>query len=116
MKENIILNRSFDFASKIIELCQGLQRHHQFVPVGQLLRSGSSIGANVEEAAAAQSRKDFISKMSIASKEARESSCRLRALDRSQAVKKDYFSCMQDIPEIVSILTAIVKTSSSNPN
>lgn len=116
MKENIILDRSFDFALKTIDLCQELQKHHQFVLADQLLRSGTSIGANVEEATAAQSRKDFISKMSVASKEARESRYWLRLLDRSQAVKKDYAEYLQDISEIVSILTSIVKTSSLNTN
>ena len=112
MKENIILDKSFGFALRTIELCQELQKRHQFVLADQLLRSGTSIGANVEEATAAQSRKDFISKMSIASKEARESRYWLRLLDRSQAVKKDYSGYITDATEIVGILTAIVKTAS----
>ncbi len=116
MKRSIIVDKSFNFALKTIQLCQELQKHRQFVLADQLLRSGTSIGANVEEATAAQSRRDFISKMSIASKEARESKYWLRLLDRSQAVKKDYTIYIKDISEIVCILTAIVKTTSSNTN
>ncbi len=114
MKENIIADRSFDFALDIINLCEELYGLHRFVLADQLLRSGTSIGANVEEASAAQSRKDFISKMAIASKEARESRYWLRLLQRSQTIKKDYSAYMQNISEIVSILTAIVKTASSS--
>ncbi len=71
MKENIILDKSFDFALSIVRLYKVLQHHHETVLSKQLLRSGTSIGANVEESTAAQSKKDFITKMSIASKEAR---------------------------------------------
>ncbi len=114
MKDNIILDKSFDFAIHAIELCQLLQQHHETVLSKQLLRSGTSIGANVEESTAAQSQKDFITKMSIASKEARESRYWLKLLERSQLVKMDYSFYMRDITEIIGILTAIVKTSQSN--
>ena len=70
--DSIIRNKSFDFALAIISLYQELQRQHEYVISKQLLRCGTSIGANVEEASAGQSRRDFISKMAIASKEARE--------------------------------------------
>ena len=113
MKENIIADRSFDFALDVINLCEELYAVHRFALADQLLRSGTSIGANVEEASAAQSRKDFISKMAIASKEARESRYWLRLLQAHKTMNRDYASYMQKIDEIVSILTAIVKTSSS---
>ena len=71
-KNNVVLNKSFDFALEIIELYKILKSKNEFVISKQLLRSGTSIGANVEEATAAQTKKDFITKMSIASKEARE--------------------------------------------
>jgi four helix bundle protein len=77
-----------------------------------LLRFGTSIGANVEEALAGQSRKDFISKMSISSKEARESRYWLRLLQASQLVEMDYSKHLKDIDELIRLLTAIVKTSS----
>ena len=79
----------------------------------QILRSGTSIGANVQEAQAAQSKKDFVSKMTIASKEARETDYWLRLLDKSgyltDFVKKDEF--LSENVAIINILTKIVKTS-----
>ena len=82
-KKNEILDLSFDFALEIIKLVKYLKSKKEFVLSNQLLRSGTSIGANVSEAQAAQSTKDFISKMSIASKEARETEYWLRLLDKS---------------------------------
>ena len=68
MKDNIIQQKSFDFALKIIVLYRSLVKGNEYVLSKQLLRSGTSIGANVEEAQAGQSRADFVSKLSIASK------------------------------------------------
>ena len=79
-KKNEILDLSFDFALEIIKLVKYLKSKKEFVLSNQLLRSGTSIGANVSEAQAAQSTKDFISKMSIASKKARETEYWLRLL------------------------------------
>ena len=86
-KKNEILDLSFDFALEIIKLVKHLKVNKEFVMSNQLLRSGTSVGANITEAQAAQSPKDFIAKMSIASKEARESNYWLRLLDKS-----DYFN------------------------
>ena len=72
MKENIIKNKTFVFSLKIIRLYKEMVEKKEYVLSRQLLRSATSIGANVEEADEAQSRKDFISKISIASKEAVE--------------------------------------------
>jgi four helix bundle protein len=72
MKDNIIKDKSFAFALSIISLYSSLIDSKEFVLSKQLLRSGTSIGANVNEALAGESRADFIHKMSIASKEARE--------------------------------------------
>ncbi|HEY9895309.1 MAG TPA: four helix bundle protein [Candidatus Sericytochromatia bacterium] len=72
MAESLIQKKSFEFSLKIIRLYKRLQTQREFVLSNQLLRSGTSIGANVEEASAGQSRKDFVAKMSIAAKEARE--------------------------------------------
>ncbi len=77
----------------------------------QLLRSGTSLGANVEEASAAQSRNDFLAKMSIASKEARETKYWLRLLQESKIVDIDATSQLTDIDELIRILTSIVKTT-----
>ena len=71
-KENIIQTKSFDFALEIIQFYKHCLDHNEYVLSKQLVRSGTSIGANIEEATAAQSKKDFIAKMSISSKEARE--------------------------------------------
>ena len=72
-KENIIIDKIFEFSLRIIELYNYLTiEKKEYILSKQLLKSATSIGANVEEATAAQSRKDFLSKMSIASKEARE--------------------------------------------
>lgn len=110
-KENIILNKSFDFALQIIELYKQLILEKEFVLSKQLLRSGTSIGANVEEATAAISKKDFTAKMSIASKEARETRYWLRLLKNSNLVSINLEKELQEIEQIINILTAIVKTS-----
>ncbi|MFP5039364.1 four helix bundle protein [Parasediminibacterium sp. JCM 36343] len=112
MAETKILDLSFDFALQMIELYKILVEKREFVISKQLLRSGTSIGANIEEAGAGQSRKDFISKMSIASKEARETRYWLRLLDRSKLVDIDYSKYLLSIDHIVNILTKIVKTAS----
>ncbi len=115
MKEgNVIKEKSFDFALRIISLYQVLKENNEYVLSKQLLRSGTSIGANIEEASAASSKKDFINKMAIASKEARETIYWLKLLQRSNLVKYDFTSIMKDIEEIIMILTAIVKSSSDN--
>lgn len=111
VKENIIQKKTFHFSLKIIGLYKELKDKNEFIISKQVLRSGTSIGANVEEALAGQTRKDFIAKMSIASKEARETRYWLRLLQTSQLYKIDYSSYLKDIEEIVNILTAIVKTS-----
>lgn len=109
--ENKILELSFDFSLSVIQLYKQLVESKEYVISEQLLRSGTSIGANIEEAIAAQSRKDFISKMSIASKEARETRYWLRLLDKSKLVESDYNSYLKSAEHIINILTKIVKTS-----
>ena len=109
--ENKILEMTFDFSLQIISLYKKLIDSKEYVLSKQLLRSGTSIGANVEEAVAAQSRKDFISKMAIASKEARETKYWLRLLERSKLVETDYLPYLDGVEHIINILTKIVKTS-----
>lgn len=109
--DNIILTKTFEFSLWIIQLYSLLVENKEYVLSKQLLRSATSIGANVEEEIAGQSRKDFISKMSIASKEARESLYWLRLLQKSQLVKHDFTSYLNQAEEIVRIITAIVKSS-----
>jgi four helix bundle protein len=111
MKKNVILDKSFNFSLDMISLYSNLSVKKEYVLSKQVLRSGTSIGANVEEAMAAQSRKDFISKMTIASKEARETRYWLRLLDRSKLVQLNYQPNLKEIEEIIKILTSIVKTT-----
>ena len=108
---NIILDKSFDFAIQVIDLYVILKNRNEFVLSKQTLRSGTSIGANVEEAIGAYSKKDFAAKMGIALKEARETRYWMRLLDRSQLVQYDYSVYLKNVDELVNILTAIVKTS-----
>ncbi len=115
MKENLIKEKSYTFALKIIELYRKLRDQKEFVLSKQILKSGTSIGANVEEAGAGQSKKDFIAKMAISSKEARESNYWLRLLrDSNLCPSVDLAELIAESEEIVKILTAIVKTSQNN--
>lgn len=82
-KSNLVKDKSYQFALEIISLCGQMKDQREYVLPKQLLRSGTSIGANVAEATAAQSRKDFAAKMSISSKEARETHYWLRLLKDS---------------------------------
>ena len=110
--ENKILELTFDFSLSIISLYKQLVEKKEFTLSKQLLKSGTSIGANVEEAIAAQSKRDFISKMSIAAKEARETRYWLRLLEKSNLVVLDFSSYLISIEHIINILTKIVKTTS----
>ncbi len=108
--------RTFDFALATIEAYKYLVSKNEYVLSKQLLRSGTSIGANVHEAQAAQSKKDFVAKMAIASKEARETDYWLRLLEKAgffvDYPKKD--DIMSENAAIINILTKIVKTSQSS--
>ena len=114
MSESIIKNKSFQFSLKIIQLYKKLLNEKEFVISRQLLKSGTSIGANIEEALAGQSKKDFIAKMSISSKEARETKYWLRLLKESELTLLDVDVLLNDIEEIIRMLTSIVKTSQQN--
>ena len=116
-QENLILNKSFDFSLQIIRLYKDLVSQHEYVISKQVLKSGTSIGANINEAQAAQSRKDFISKMSIASKEARETKYWLNLILMSNLSvnSSDLLNfLLKEVEDIINILTRIVKTSSDN--
>lgn len=118
LKEGLIKGKSYAFALDVIKLYRVLCERKEFVLSKQLLRSGTSIGANVEEASAAQSRADFISKMSIASKEARESNYWLRLLrDSNLATTEQVQPLLAESESLIRILTAIVKSTIENkPN
>lgn len=111
MKDNIIAVKTFEFSLGIINLYTQLKKENEFIISKQLLRCGTSIGANVEEAIAAQSKKDFINKMAIASKEARETKYWLRLLDKSELTQIPVNNYLTDIEHIINIITKIIKTS-----
>lgn len=102
-KENLILDKTFDFSLKIIEIYKILQyEKKEFVMSKQLLRSATSIGANAVEADSAQSHRDFIAKMSIAFKEANETAYWLRLLLRSDYIEdKEIFL---DVKKLLRLL------------
>jgi four helix bundle protein len=106
MKESIVQRKSFQFSLKIISLYKKLQLEKEFIISNQILRSGTSIGAKIEEALAGQSKKDFTAKMSISSKEARETKYWLRLLKESELTNLDVNSLILDIDELIRILTS----------
>ena len=112
MKENIVVNKSKFFALRIIKLYKYLQSEHkEFVLSKQILRSGTSIGANVKEAIRGQSKPDFYSKMNIALKEASETEYWLELLYESNYIDKTSFdSIYNDCQELLKLLVAITKT------
>lgn len=110
-KDNLIQKKTFDFALLIIGLYKILLKNNEWVISRQLLRSATSIGANVEEAIAGQSRKDFVHKMSIASKEARETRYWLKLIKEGKFVEIDCSVYLAEIEQIIAILVKIVKTS-----
>lgn len=111
--ENVISDKSKAFAVRIVKLYQYLcSEKREFVLSKQLLRSGTSIGANVKEAVRGQSKADFISKMSIALKEASETEYWLEVLYETDFLNKKQFDSMYaDNQELLKILTSIIKSS-----
>jgi len=113
MKENLIVDMTYKFALDIMSFSKALREMKEFELASQLWRAGTSIGANVEEAQAAQSRADFRSKMSIAAKEARETHYWLRlARDSRVSPESEAQTMIDKIASIRKILTSIVKSSS----
>lgn len=115
-KENVIKEKSFNFAVRIVKLNQFLLKNKkEFVISKQILKSGTSIGANVEEADGGISKSDFSNKISIAYKEAKETHYWLRLLYKSDYINKQmYESLINDCNELCKILFAILKTSRIN--
>lgn len=112
-KRNIIVDKSKVFAVRIIRLYQYLQKEKaEYVLSKQLLRSGTSIGANIKEAIRGQSKADFAAKMSIALKEASETEYWLELLNETEYIDdKQFKSIYQDIQEILKLLVSIIKSS-----
>ena len=111
MKENIILKKSYQFAIDATVLCKKLKDKKEYHLASQLMRSSTSIGANVNEASAAQTKREFIAKMSIASKEAREANYWLQLISESGILNLDFTDYLNESEQIIKIITAILKTA-----
>jgi len=116
MKKNLIQEKSYAFALRIVILYKYLcESKKEYVLSKQMLRAGTSIGANVEEAIGGQSRKDFISKLGIAYKEARETNYWLRLLVDSKYLKEqEVQDIIKDCDEILRIIGSIQRTTKQN--
>lgn len=117
MKEdNLIQSKSYAFAVRIIKVYQFLcYEKKEFVLSKQLLRCGTSVGANVEEAIGAQSQKDFFAKLTISYKEARETHYWLRLLKDTEYISvKQFQSLINDTDELLRIIGSIQKTIKNN--
>ena len=114
MRENVIKNKSFDFALRIVKLFKYLQEKKEFVLSKQVLRSGTSVGAMVREAEHAESKADFIHKMAIAQKEANETMYWLELLSQTDYLEKNMFDSMEsDLIEIQKLLSSIIINTKS---
>ena len=109
-----VYQKSMILSVKIIEVYNFMQTRNEFVISKQLLASGTSVGANIREAAAATSRKDFINKMAIANKEAKEIKYWLEVIDQSKIANYDVTDLINLNDELIKILTSIVLTSKNN--
>jgi four helix bundle protein len=116
MKENIIQVKSFAFAVRIVKVYQYLcDEKKEYVLSKQLLRSGTSIGANIEEAIGGQSEKDFFAKLTIAYKEAREAHYWIRLLtETNYLTNEENKSLLNDVEELLKIIGSIQKTIRAN--
>ena len=113
MKDNVIVEKSMSFAVRIVKLYQYLCNEKKEYELGkQILRSGTSIGANVREGVQAQSKNDFVAKMNISLKEAAETEYWIELMHKSEILSNEqYESIIKDANEIARILTSIVKSS-----
>lgn len=115
MKNNIIKEKSFSFAVDIVSIYKILNERKEFVLSKQLLRSGTSIGANVREAEHAQSKADFIHKLSISLKEANETEYWLDLLYEVDYLTQSEFECLKPkVIELLKLLTSIINSSKNN--
>lgn len=112
-KENVVVEKSINFALMIMEFCELLEERRKFVVANQLLKSGTSIGANIHEAQNAESRTDFIHKMKIALKELEETKYWLSLCERAKSYP--FYTDLKDgIRELGLIIYKIVSTSKKN--
>lgn len=113
-KKNFVLERSVQFSDSIIVLYKQLVAKNEFILSKQLLRSATSVGANLMESKFAASKKDFLNKVVISLKEANETLYRLKLLKRGEFIYTDYDRYLAEINFIISILVRIVNTTRRN--
>lgn len=114
MKENVIVNLTFEFALLSINYCELLETHKKFIIARQLLRSATSVGANVKEAQNAESKADFIHKMKIAAKEADETEYWLLLCENSKSYPSP-IDLNDKLNDIRRVLNKIISTSKKQP-
>ena len=113
-KPNLIMDKALEFSTKILKLYSFLIWNNEFILSKQLLRSWTSIGANITEAKFASSKKDFLYKMTIALKEANETFYWINLLQKSKMFNKNYDEFLHESNEIIAILTKITYTTKKN--
>ena len=115
-KDNIVQNKSYDFSLRIVKLYQFLSTEKkEYVISKQILRSGTSIGANIEEAIGGISKKDFVHKLSISYKEARETHYWIRIIKDSDYINKELAnSLLEDCDELLKLLYTIINSTKKN--
>jgi len=114
MKQNLIVDKSFEFALKIVELYKFLvTEKKEYVLSKLLVRSGTSVGANIREAVVSQSKKEFIAKLNISLKEIHETQYWLLLLMKSDYIT-DQQALQNETEELIKILTSIIRTSNEN--
>lgn len=113
MRDNILVDKSFKFAIRVVNLYKHLSNNKkEYILSKQLLKCGTSIGANINEAQEGQSRADFISKLSIALKEARETKYWIELLkETNYLTDKEANSILKDLVELIKLLVTIIKTT-----
>ncbi|RVU25620.1 four helix bundle protein [Sandaracinomonas limnophila] len=115
MKQNIIKDKSSIFAIEIVKFCEILFKNKEFIISNQLKKSGTSIGAQIREAEHAQSKADFVNKLSIAQKETNETIYWLEILYNLEFTDKEEIQKLQNsVIELLKILTSIIKSSKKN--
>lgn len=113
--DNVLRNKSFAFALRVIKCYEYLKSNKkEFILSKQMLRCGTSIGANIRECEQAESKLDFIHKLSVSLKEANETAYWLELLEQSGYLEKEHFDSIYfDCVELLKLLTSIIKTSKS---
>ncbi len=113
-KQNVIVDKSFNFSLNIIALYKRLQTEKEYIVSKQLLRSGTSIGANISEATAGCTKRDFIYKLTLSHKEAFESRYWLELLNKSDLTDINVDKLLNEVNELIKILTRILITARKN--